>query len=252
MKNAFVTLVGAGPGDPDLISLKGIRALAKADVVLYDALVHPALLTHAPDYAQKVYVGKRSGQHSYRQQDINALIVKKALQYGHVVRLKGGDPFIFGRGKEEIDHIDSFGIGHAIIPGISSINTPGLYGIPLTVRGINESFWVVTATTRRGALSREVALVSQSTATGVFLMGLGKISAIQRAYEENGKGWLPAAIVSKGSLEDNAVYFGTVNTLQEIKNNFQPEAPALIIVGSSIGTHEYFEQNVTNYNYGQF
>lgn len=251
MKNAFVTLVGAGPGDPELISLKGVRALQRADVVLYDALVHPEILHYAPS-AEKIYVGKRAGKHSFRQEEINALLVSKAYESGHVVRLKGGDPFIFGRGKEEIDHVASFGIRHEVIPGISSITTPGIYGIPLTHRGVNESFWVVTATTRGGKLSREIDLVSQSSATGVFLMGLGKVADIQAAYQRHGQGELPAAIISRGSHSDGRVLFGRVNTLKEINDRYQPEAPALILVGAAVGSHEQFEELALNTNYENF
>ena len=206
--NSKVTLVGAGPGDPDLISVKGIKALATADVVLYDALVHPELLHYAPKRARKVYVGKRAGRHSFKQEEINQLIVDFALTEGHVVRLKGGDPFVFARGKEEAEYAETFNIPVETVPGISSITLPGYYGVPLTRRGINESFWVVTATTSSGQLSKDVRLVAQSTATGVFLMGLGKLEAIVKAYVAAGKLETPAAIISKGSLPDGQIYFG--------------------------------------------
>lgn len=237
-------MVGAGPGDPELISLKGVLALNEADVVLYDALVNPRLLQHAPESALKIYVGKRAGKHSFSQEEINETIVSLALTEGHVVRLKGGDPFIFGRGKEELEYAETFGIPTACIPGISSINLPGCYGVPLTKRGINESFWVTTATTKNGELSRDVKLVAQSSATGVFLMGLGKAGEIAKAYGLAAKEKTPAAIISKGSTQEGAIYFGTAGTLEMVIKKHQPEAPALIIIGEAVGTHPHFYELV--------
>src|SRR5690349_2015813 len=146
-----LTLVGAGPGDPDLISVKGIRVLQSADVVLYDALVNEELLHYVPEEAPRIYVGKRLGQHEFTQTKINELIVVMANLHGHVVRLKGGDPFVFGRGQEEIAFARQHGLETAIVPGISSsIAVPELQGIPITSRGISESFWVLTGTTKTG------------------------------------------------------------------------------------------------------
>jgi uroporphyrin-III C-methyltransferase len=244
MKTAKLTLIGAGPGDPELISLKGIRILKEADVILYDALVHPDLLEYAKPHAHVEFVGKRAGRHSYSQTEINELIVAYALTRGHVVRLKGGDPFVFGRGKEEMEYAETFGISCTCIPGISSVTLPGHYGIPLTRRGINESFWVVTATTSNGNVSADVALAAKSSATGVFLMGLGKTDQICAAYRASGKGFTPAAIISRGSLPEGEVYYGSVDTLEDIKRRYNPKAPALIIVGEAVGTHPHFYQLV--------
>ncbi len=239
-----VTLVGAGPGDPDLITVKGLKAIKIANVLLYDALVHPSLLAHAKPGTKVVYVGKRAGKHSHTQQEINELIVSYAFAEGHVVRLKGGDPFIFGRGKEELEYAETFGIATEAIIGVSSINLPGQYGIPLTRRGINESFWVVTATTRSGKISEDVALAARSSATVVFFMGLGKIQSIAASYQKLSKGSTPAAIISKGSLTEGQLYLGTVNTLHKIKEKHAIEAPALIVIGEAVGTHEYFYEKV--------
>ena len=238
-----LTLVGAGPGDPELISVKGIKALQKADVVLYDALVHPEVLEHA-SLARKIYVGKRAGRHSARQEEIHQLILQHALPGKSVVRLKGGDPFIFGRGKEEIEFAETFGIETAVIPGISSINLPGYYGIPLTVRGVNESFWVVTGTTSAGELSRDLELAAQSSATVVILMGLKKIARITRLFQQHGKGETPLAIISKGSLEEGKVIFGTVNTI--LSHPEEVEAPGIIVIGEAVGTHADFYEKVKN------
>ncbi|MEO1052869.1 MAG: uroporphyrinogen-III C-methyltransferase [Bacteroidota bacterium] len=246
--NPKLTLVGAGPGDPDLITVKGIKALASADVILYDALVHPDLLQYAKSNAKKVYVGKRAGAHSYSQDEINQLIVDNALSHGHVVRLKGGDPFIFGRGKEEMEYAEVFDIPTEIVNGVSSITTPGNYGIPLTRRGVNESFWVVTATKSDGSLSKDISLMAQSSATAVILMGLRKLDQIVKLFQLHGKGHIPAAIISKGSLPEGKVILGEVDTLLKKKKEERVEAPAIIVIGESVGTHKDFYELVENVN----
>ena len=239
-----LTLVGAGPGDPELITLKGIKALADADVLLYDALVHPELLRYVKKSAEKIFVGKRAGKHSFKQEDINQLIVEKAVGGKHVVRLKGGDPFIFARGKEEVEYAETFGIPSEVVLGISSINLPGYYGIPLTRRGVNESFWVITATTKEGALSKDVALAAQSTATVVLFMGLKKLEQISRLYRNEGKGGLPAALISRGSLADGTVHFTTVDALAAKREQEKVAAPALVVIGEAVGTHAFFYEKV--------
>ena len=246
MMKGKLTLVGAGPGDPELISIKGMKAIRQADVILYDALAHPDLLEYARPGAEKVYVGKRAGNHAFKQEKINKLIVTYALQGNHVVRLKGGDPFVFAHGKEELEYAETFAIETEAIPGISSVNLPGLYGIPLTRRGINESFWVVTATTKNGALSKDVLSAARSNATVVLLMGLGKLEQITAIYKKSGKGDLPAALISKGSLEDGNIIFGTAATLLSKQREHRLPAPALIVIGEAVGTHEYFYEKIKN------
>jgi len=146
---AKLTVVGAGPGDPDLITLKAIKAIKAADVILYDALVNPKLLEYASQEAELIFVGKRKGCYSYQQDQINELIVERAIQRGHVVRLKGGDPFIFGRGAEELAYAKDYAIEVAMVPGISSsVAVPAYHGISLTKRNVSESFWVITGTTK--------------------------------------------------------------------------------------------------------
>ncbi len=241
-----LTLVGAGPGDPELISVKGVKALADADVVLYDALVHPELLDYIKRSAKKINVGKRAGKHSYQQDEINALIVHHASQGLHVVRLKGGDPFIFARGQEELEYAVSYGIDTEAILGISSIGLPGYYGIPLTRRGINESFWVITATTRNGCLSGDIALAAQSTATAVIFMGLKKLQEITDIYTYYGKAATPLAIISKGSLPDSRIIFGTAESISRAPALAQIEAPAIIIIGDVVATNPDFYEAVRN------
>ncbi|GJM28511.1 MAG: uroporphyrinogen-III C-methyltransferase [Cyclobacteriaceae bacterium] len=237
-----LTLVGAGPGDPELISLKGMRALNMADVVLYDALAHPDLLDHCKKNAVKVFVGKRAGMHSYQQEQINQLIVDYALSGNHVVRLKGGDPFIFGRGREEIEYAEALGIETDAIPGISSINLPGYYGISLTHRGINESFWVITSVTSKGTLSEDVKLAAKTNATVVLLMGLKKLNEIVSVFREAGKDELPVAVISKGSLPEGSVLIGKVNDVAHKVKESRLQAPALIVLGEVVGPGSEFRK----------
>lgn len=232
VKEPRLTLVGAGPGDPELITLKGVKALQAADVVLYDALVHPDVLLHAKD-ADLVFVGKRAGKYSVTQKEINELIVEHALKSGgqHVVRLKGGDPFVFARGLEEISYAEKFGIKSAVVIGISSIMLPGYYGIPLTTRGINQSFTAVTATTAEGELSEEVVNAAKFSASTVFFMGSRKLDLIVSEYQKAGRGQLPVAVISNGSLDAGTVFSGTVDTIVELYNQIKPDAPTLLIFG---------------------
>jgi uroporphyrin-III C-methyltransferase len=230
-----VSLVGAGPGDPELITLKAILALNTADVVLYDALIDPVLLKHAPDTALKIFVGKRVGKHSTLQEDTNQLCVSLAKKHGHVVRLKGGDPFVFGRGAEEIEYIEAFGIPTVLIPGITSaIAVPASAGIPVTKRGVSESFWVVTGTTSSGELSRDLALAAQSTATVVILMGTKKLAEIVKVYQQFGRTDLPIAIIQSGTTNEEKIVAGYISDIELKAKEAQAEAPAIIIVGEVV------------------
>jgi uroporphyrin-III C-methyltransferase len=247
-KRPSVTLVGAGPGDPDLLTIKGAKALAEAQVVLYDALANEEILTYAPKKAIKVFVGKRKGCHAYTQDQINQLIVDHALTYGNVVRLKGGDPFIFGRGSEEIDFIESFGIPTAVIPGISSsIAVPAYQGISLTKRGVSESFWVITGTTSDRKLSNDVALASQSSATVVILMGMSKLAQIVALFQKEHKGETPIAIIQNGTTVHEKIGVGTIDTIQEIVEAQQLGSPAIIVIGEVVR-----ESNKLKGFYGEF
>jgi uroporphyrin-III C-methyltransferase len=227
-----LTLVGAGPGDPDLITLKGIRALQLANVVMYDALVHPDLLNYCHPDALKVYVGKRRGAYACVQEDINPLIVHYARQYGHVVRLKGGDSFVFGRGYEELDYAQQHGLETAVVPGLSSsYAVPASAGIPLTTRGLSESFWVVTGTTKAGQLSTDLHLAAQSSATVVILMGMHKLTEIMAVFDEAGKTATPVAIIQNGSLPNERVVTGRVSDIQQRVIESGIDNPAIIVVG---------------------
>ena len=238
-----VTLVGAGPGDPDLITLKGIKAIKDADVILYDALVNEDLLEYAKPSCTKIYVGKRAERLSTSQDYINKLMVDYALTHGHVVRLKGGDPFVFGRGGEELDYIRQFNIPTAAVPGISSsVGLTGLQQIPLTYRGISESFWVITGSTSDGRLSDDLYKAVQTDATVVVLMGYSKLRQIIFLYQENGKGELPIALIQNGSLPNERIAVGTVNTiLEEVHKNLLG-VPAIIILGEVVSKHRSFSK----------
>lgn len=245
-KTPKLTLVGAGPGDPDLITIKGVKVLQTADVVLYDALVDPELLTYAPN-ALHIPVGKRAGKSSVSQDTINHLIVKYALECGHVVRLKGGDPFVFARGLEEKAYAEKHGIATDVVLGISSVMLPGYFGIPLTCRGVNQSFTVVTATTKEGQLSDEVMNAARHSPTTLFFMGLGKLDLISQAYIDAGRGDLPVAIISKGSHTDGNVINGRARDIVAIAEDQQPEAPALLIFGEGAAFASNELQNVQNW-----
>lgn len=233
-----LTLVGAGPGDGELITLKGIRTLQQADVVLYDDLANSTLLEFAPEHALKKYVGKRVGKASYSQDEINKLIVWMAQEHGHVVRLKGGDPYVFGRGHEEKEYVRQYGIDCDIVSGVSScIAVPASQGIPVTSRGVSESFWVITGTTRNGQLSDDFKLAVQSNATVVVLMGLSKISELCAMYCEAGRGHLPMAVVQNGTRPDEHCVIGQVWNIPQLVVEQGVGAPAVLIIGEVVTLH---------------
>ncbi|WP_369765384.1 uroporphyrinogen-III C-methyltransferase [Flavobacterium sp. WC2429] len=230
-----LTIVGAGPGDVDLITIKALKALETADVVLYDALVNEELLSYAPQ-AEAVFVGKRFGCHAYSQDQINDLIVVMAKKHGHVVRLKGGDPFVFGRGSEEIEYAQQFGLATAIIPGISSaLGVPASNGISLTQRKVSESFWVITGTTSDHKLSKDVSLASQSSATVVILMGMHKLNEIVTLYQKNRTDDLPIAIIQNGTTASQKKVSGKISSILELVKEQELASPAIIIIGEVVG-----------------
>lgn len=230
-----VTLVGAGPGDPGLMTVKGLHALRKADAVLYDALVSAEILDMIPKGIPSLCVGKRAGAHSYRQEEINSLIVEFAYLYGHVIRLKGGDPFVFGRGAEEVAYAEANGVKVNVVPGISSaLSVPASLNIPITARGISESFWVVTGTTKAGDISADVALAAQSSATVVILMGLNKLPEIMLQFSGFGKQHTPVAIIQNGTLPDQRSVVGTVSTIDGLAAQAGIGSPAIIVVGEVV------------------
>ena len=251
IKEPKITLVGAGPGDPELLTIKGLKAIQKADVILYDALVNEELLDEAPD-AKIIFVGKRRGQKALTQKEINSLIVDSALKYGHVVRLKGGDSFVFGRGFEEIQFIQLFGIPVDVIPGISSsIAVPALANIPVTHRGVSNHFSVITATLSDGSLNPEIEKLASLNGTVVVLMGLNKLDEIASLYAKAGKEKIPFAVISNGSLTSQRTVIGTAKSISKQVNLLRIPAPATIVVGEVVAISEIqnHSKNVTlNYN----
>lgn len=244
MKQAKLTVVGAGPGDPDLITIKAIKTLATADVVLYDALVNPVLLDYAPN-AEKIFVGKRKGCYVYQQEQINDLIISRAFSHGHVVRLKGGDPFVFGRGAEELDVVSEYSIETAMVPGISSaLAVPAYQGIPLTKRGSAESFWVITGTTKSHKMSTDVALAAQSNATVVILMGMSKLGEIISAFAKAGKEKIPVAIIQNGTRDDEKTGFGTIETIEKVVAEKKLTSPAIIVIGKVVENRSILSERI--------
>ncbi|MEN0051914.1 MAG: uroporphyrinogen-III C-methyltransferase, partial [Bacteroidota bacterium] len=226
---------------------KGLKAIQRADVVLYDALIDKSLLDDAPKHAIKIFVGKRANRHHKTQEEINILMVQYALMHGHVVRLKGGDPFIFGRGHEEQTFAEAHGIPMEVIPGISSsIAVPASQGIPVTRRGMSESFWVMTGTTKSGKLSRDVELAAQSTATVVILMGIKKIAQIVEKFIQAGRMDTPAMVIQNGTKQDEKYAIGTVGTIVDAVKKQEIGTPGIIIIGDVVSLHRHFENAPAN------
>ena len=236
---ANVFIVGAGPGDPELISIKGVKALQHADVILYDALAAPELLDYAQPGCKKVYVGKRKGKKEFSQEEINSLLVFYAIRFACVVRLKGGDPNVFGIGHEELEYVQRRGISVEVIPGISSaLAAPAAAGIPLTKRGINESFWVITGTLSSGAISKDIHLAAQSTATVIILMGVSHLEKIAVIFQTMRSAEEPIAVIQEATTRNQRTVIGTAATIcQRVKEN-QITSPAVIVVGRVVDEHE--------------
>lgn len=242
-----VSIVGAGPGDKDLITVKGLKALQDADVILYDALVDVALLQEAPKDSIKIFVGKRAGRPCKKQEEINDLIVKHAFEFGHVVRLKGGDPFVFGRGHEELQYIHNFNIPVTVIPGISSATSvPLLQGVPVTRRGISESFWVLTGSTKDHQLSNDIRLAAKSSATLVILMGIRKLPQIVQILSDENKTELPFMIIQSGSTQSEQVVLGTVGTIIGKAKAHNIGTPGIMVIGEVVSSHPKYVQNIEN------
>ncbi|HZY81576.1 MAG TPA: uroporphyrinogen-III C-methyltransferase [Cyclobacteriaceae bacterium] len=235
MKRPSLTLVGAGPGDPELLTIKAVKVIRSADVVLYDALVSEDILALIPPGIPAWSVGKRAGAHSHLQEDINSIIVNLAHKHGHVVRLKGGDPFVFGRGYEEMHYAAQHGLAVAVVPGISSaLAVPASANVPLTARGISESFFVITGTTKEGGISNDIYLAAQSTATVVILMGLSHLGEIMQQFEKAGKSTLPATVIENGTLPTSRSVTGTVATIEDLVAENKISSPAVIVVGKVV------------------
>ena len=233
-------LMGAGPGDPDLLTVKAWRTLGQADVLLYDRLVHPAVVDLAPAGCERICVGKLPDGPSTSQDTIHRLIREKAAKTkgATIVRLKGGDPFIFGRGFEEAALAHSLGMKVTYIPGITSMQTSGLAQIPLTHRSVSEGIWILTGTRKDGSLSGDLHLAVKSRSTVVIYMGMRKLAQIAAVYRQEGKGETPAAIIRNGSLNDQKLALGTAASLPDMAAAQGLVNPAIIVIGDvvEIGT----------------
>ena len=236
-----VVLVGAGPGDPELITVRGARALAEADVVVYDRLVAPALLRLASESAEPVYVGKEPGRTAMPQEAICELLVRRALADETVVRLKGGDPFVFGRGAEEALACVRAGVSVEVVPGISSsVAAPAAAGIPVTHRGLARSFAVVTGSTAHGDEPVDLGSVAAAVDTLVLLMAAGKLEETCRELVEAGRdAATPAAIVQWAATPDQKTVVGTLENLTALAKAVSIGPPATLVVGDVAGlAHE--------------
>lgn len=240
-----VHLVGAGPGDPGLLTLRGMQLLQSADVVVYDRLVHPSLLQYVPRDADRVFVGKESGRHAVPQEQIEAILITGARAGKQVVRLKGGDPFVFGRGGEEAEACRAAGVPFTVTPGISSaIAAPAYAGIPVTHRDMASSFAVITGHERAGSGEaacrrpgraegrRRWAELAQGADTLVLLMGVESLPDTARRLIENGRpAETPAAVIQWGTLPRQKTVVGTLGTIAELARSSGITAPAVCVVG---------------------
>jgi uroporphyrin-III C-methyltransferase len=242
MSIGFVSLIGAGPGDPELITVKGLRRLRAADVVIYDALANEALLRECRTDAELIYAGKRAGQHYRSQDEINLLLVEKARAGLQVVRLKGGDPFVFGRGGEEAAVLAQAGIAWEVVPGVSSaIAVPAYAGIPVTDRAAASSFAVITGhedPDREETRLRWHAL-AQGIDTLIFLMGVGRLESIAAQLIAHGRAAdTPAAVIRQGTTPDQETVVGTLATIAADVAQAGLTAPATLIVGEVVRLRE--------------
>ncbi|HZG81407.1 MAG TPA: uroporphyrinogen-III C-methyltransferase [Brevibacillus sp.] len=239
-----VYLVGAGPGDPKLITVKGMECLQQADVVVYDRLANPALLEYAPPHAERIYCGKYPDNHTMRQEAINQLLAEKALGGLTVVRLKGGDPSVFGRVGEEAEHLVQFGIPFEIVPGVTAgIAAPAYAGIPVTHREYGSSFAVVTGHLREEKPEHAVEkwrALAQGIDTVAFYMGIGNLPMIRKQLIEHGKDpKTPVAVIAWGTLPEQATVTGTLDDIeQRLADNSQITNPAIILVGDVVRLRE--------------
>jgi uroporphyrin-III C-methyltransferase len=235
-----VVLVGAGPGAPDLITIRGVEALRRADVVLYDRLTHPSLLDYAPKSAERIYCGRAPGAPGDdRQECIHDLMVRHARLGRVVVRLKGGDPFVFGRGGEEMLALAEAGVAYEVIPGVtSSIGVPGSVGIPVTHRGVAAAFAVFAAHEADDAPGPAVDWhVAARIPTAVFLMGVERLPTIVAKLTAHGRRVdTPIAVIERGTLDEQRVTIGTLGTILARARDVRP--PATIVVGDVVSVRE--------------
>ncbi len=229
-----VYLVGAGPGEPELITLRGAKILKKSEVVVYDRLANSEILAMTPEHSEHIYVGKKPGRPSVSQQQINRIVISKAQEGKTVVRLKGGDPFIFGRGGEECEALRRAGISYEIVPGLSSVlAAPAYAGIPLTHRRYGRSFTVVTGHTVAGSDHFDNWEHLANADTLIILMGLKNLAVIASTLVQLGKeADTPAAVIENATYQHQRTIIGTLNDIAEKTDHLLP--PATIVVGDLV------------------
>jgi uroporphyrin-III C-methyltransferase/precorrin-2 dehydrogenase/sirohydrochlorin ferrochelatase len=240
LRRGEVYLVGAGPGDPDLLTIRALKLMRRADVALYDNLIAPSVLALLPKRTERLYVGKQRANHTMRQEEINALLVELALAGKRVLRLKGGDPFVFGRGGEEIDTLSAHGIPFEVVPGITAALGAAAYaGIPLTHRDYAQSCVFVTGHLKDGSVDLDWPALARPRQTIVIYMGLLSLPTICRKLVAHG---LPrgtgAAVVQQGTTQTQRVVTGTLGTLPARAAKARLHAPTLIIVGNVVQLRE--------------
>jgi uroporphyrinogen III methyltransferase/synthase len=234
MVRGKVFLIGAGPGDPKLLTIKAAELLKTADVVVYDRLVNTAILKHAPDNAEKIYVGKRTGKHELTQEEITELLIEKALRGKRVVRLKGGDPFLFGRGGEEAEALAADGIEFEVVSGVTSaIAAPAYAGVPLTHRDFVASVTIVTGhRAGDGEKSVDWAKIAGTGGTIVILMGVESLETIAEKLVEGGLSPdTPVAVVEQGTLKQQKTVIGKIGTIAKDAKKKNVKPPAVVVVG---------------------
>lgn len=243
-----VYLVGGGPGDPDLLTFRALRLMQQADVVVYDRLVAPAVLELVRRDAERIYVGKERNNHALRQEEINNLLVRLAREGKRVVRLKGGDPFIFGRGGEEIATLAAEGIHFQVVPGITAAAGCAAYsGIPLTHRDHSQSVVFVTGHLQDGSVDLNWKALAQPQQTVVFYMGLHGVPTICRELIKHGMPTdTPVALIQQGTTSNQRVYTSTLQALPERIKKEDIKPPTLIIVGTVVNLHEQLRWFVPN------
>ena len=241
--NGKVFLVGAGPGDPGLLTVRAAELIASADLIAVDALVSVEVMARIPTGTDIVYVGKRAGAHAMPQEEINALLIAEAHKGKRVVRLKGGDPFVFGRGAEEAEELTAAGIPVEIVPGISSaIAGPAYAGIPVTHRRYSTSLTIVTAHESEASTGIAWSTLAERNGTVVFLMGLGNLPMIVRNLREHGvPADKPIAAISKATTPQQRTVDGTLANIVQRVTDAALEAPAVIVVGDVVTLRESME-----------
>ncbi|MBK9443239.1 MAG: uroporphyrinogen-III C-methyltransferase [Comamonadaceae bacterium] len=234
-----VYLIGAGPGDPELLTLRAARLLQRADVVVYDNLVSADVLDFLPAGAERIYAGKRRNEHTMRQEQINALLVKLAGEGKRVVRLKGGDPFIFGRGGEELQTLAAHGVSFEVIPGVTAASGVSSYaGIPLTHRNYAQTCLFVTGHLKDGTADLDWHSLVRPNQTVVIYMGLSGLPDIcQRMVHHGAPTDLPVAVVQDGSTKTQKVVTGTLSTIAERVSAQKLKSPSLTIIGNVVKLH---------------